>query len=127
LCFENLSAAQPILPHAGQNHGDGCAAVHIPGRRKQCVDGGAAGVLRRRLIQTHAHSAAIGSHLQMKVSGRNQDPAGFHRAALAGFFDWQPAGGVKTLGEEPGEEWRHVLHHQDRQWEAGRQLRQDRA
>ncbi len=63
----------------------------------------------------------------MKVSRRNQDLARFHRVALARFLDRQPAGGVKTLGEQPGEQRRHVLHHQNRQRELGRQLRQDRA
>ena len=84
--LQNLRAAQPILPHAGQNHGDDRAAIDLPDRSEQRIDRRTAGVLRRRLIQTDADLPPLDGHLQVKVSGRDQDLARLDRVALARFL-----------------------------------------
>ena len=52
-CFQNLYAAQTILPHASQDDGQHRAPINLRGRSKQSVHRGTARVLLRGLIQAY--------------------------------------------------------------------------
>ena len=71
-----------VRPHAGQDDGQHAAAVHLGGRAEQDVDGGAAVVLRRPLVEGGEDAVRVGLEPDVEVAGSDQDPTGLDAVAV---------------------------------------------
>ena len=118
-------AVAAVGAHAGEDDGQDGAVVGGHDRAEERVDGRAAEVLRRALVQRGVRAARAAADHQVVVAGGEVDGAGQQRRAVDGLDDAQRAEPVEALGELAGEDRRHVLDEEDRHGEGGRQLRQD--
>ena len=64
-------------------------------------------------------------HLHMKISRRDPGMPGGENRARTAFFDWNLGAAGKPFRQQTGENWRHVLHHDDRNGKVFRDARQD--
>jgi hypothetical protein len=90
------------------------APVHLGSRAEQHVDRGAAGVLRRGVVQHDAHLAAHAGEPQVPVPGGDVDGGGLDDVAVLGLPHAQPAEPVQPGCQQSREHGRHVLHHEQR-------------
>ena len=102
-------AVAAVGAHAGQDDGQDGAVVGGDDRAEQRVDGRAAEVLRRALVEAGVQAPRAVADDQVVVAGGEVDGAGQQRAAVGGLDDAQRAEPVEPLGELAGEDRRHVL------------------
>ena len=95
-----------------------------PGRRlradaaKERVDGGPAMILGRVLVEVkggRCAGAGGGQDFHVPVAAGDVDGSGSDRLAFGRPRRREAAAPIEPLGKEPGEDFRHVLHDEDRQ------------
>src|SRR5574337_251555 len=107
-------AARAVVPHAGQQNGDGGGAGAGSHRAEQHVDAGLVPVDRRAVVQAADVLRAIPHHQQVVAAWGDVGMAGLDRLAIARLAYTHGRTAVHALGKRAAEGGRNMLGHQDR-------------
>ena len=118
-----LASSQPVLPHAGHDHGKCVVRENLSDRAEEDIDGWAAGIFRRCLKSTDVNGRLVAIEAHVEVAGSDPDKTGLEHGRRNGFPDKQGRAGGKALGEEAGKGWRHMLNDDDGYREIGWKFR----
>jgi hypothetical protein len=116
-----------VPSHAGEYARHDTRAIDGGRRTEQNIDRGPAVILRRLIRQTHSNVGALPPNCQVLVAGRNDDVTGLDELTVDGFNHMQGGAAVEARREQTGEQWRHVLNHENRDAEVTSQPGHDRA
>ena len=124
-CFRTFSS---VGTHSRQNDSQSVMPVALGHRSEHRVNGGAAGILWRSLIQTDAYFRLLATYGQVEVTRCDQNHSRHKLFSFHRFVDDVPTLCRKPLGQQSGEDRRHVLRDQNRNrkclWNAVHYFRQ---
>src|SRR5262245_22889336 len=110
---DRFAAAQAVLTHPGQDHSQGVAPVGLGHRAKQDVGGRSAGVFGGVLMHQRADLEPVPLDHHVVISGRDVRVSWLKHAVRTALLDRDGILGGESLGQQPGEHRRHVLHDYD--------------
>ena len=90
------AAGEAVRAHAGEHHGEHAGAVDPGDGAKEHIDGRAAMILRRILVEVQRGRrarASGGNDFHVPVAARDVDGAGRHRLAFGAFAHAQAGSG----------------------------------
>lgn len=118
LIANQARAGKTIGAHAGEDDGEHTRAVDAGRAAKECVNCRPAMILGRVLVEVKGGRCARpggGYDFHMPVAARDEDRSGSGLLTFGRLADAKLAAPIQPLGKQPGEDFGHVLHHENRQ------------
>src|SRR5882672_2726300 len=114
---QGLASFQSILTHARQDYAQGSGAVNFRDGAKQNVNRGSAKILAGSLVSAEVNAASVFLHDHVIVPRSDPNAPRFDQITRFALSDRHGTLGGKSIGEERGEDRRHVLSNDYRQRE----------
>ena len=106
------AAREPVGAHSGKHHGQSVGSIDADGAAEENIHGGTAKVFRSVVRESDYWLPQRGcrGYLKMPAAGRDISDSALQLFTGFGFAHPQLTTGVEAFGEQPGEEFRHVLN-----------------